>query len=120
MYGTGKSIFSPNIDYTPTFDSHTSLSKVDQRKVNAILERNTGTLYRYAVKQLGPQAYQAMYSTQQDETLQDGMSRYDVGQPEEGGCNILELQDSLQSSVYDAQPDGTFKEKSPSIHCPSL
>lgn len=53
-WGAEKAIFTPirSEDRVMTFDSHTTLSKLDQRKVNAILDRNVNLYYRYAVNKL--------------------------------------------------------------------
>jgi hypothetical protein len=54
-WGVEKKLFTPITTTNETFDSHTTLSNIDQRKVNAILDRNLNIYYHYAVTELSQQ-----------------------------------------------------------------
>ena len=51
-WGCSKKLFTPNTENKATFDSHSTLSELDQRKVNAILDRNIRIYHKYAEEKL--------------------------------------------------------------------
>lgn len=51
-WGTDETYLKPNIEKDPQIDSHYTLSKVDQRRVNNILFRNVDKYYSYAKQQI--------------------------------------------------------------------
>ena len=51
-WGTNEAYMKPNIKKVPKIDSHTTLSKNDQRRVNNILYRNAEVYYNYAKNEI--------------------------------------------------------------------
>ena len=52
MWGGTKNVFTPYPDHKPHWDSHSTLCKDDQRKVNAILDRKLDLIEKHARESL--------------------------------------------------------------------